>query len=252
MGGRDGDGSQRSGGAAAPAEPLALNVLAQRMGDLARHLQEQNSVDDTLQSIVHAAVDTVPGARYAGISVVEGRTTVRTPIVSDELVAEVDRAQIECGAGPCLDVLYLRHTVRSPDLADEPRWPGFAARAVGLGVRSMLSFQLYVARDDLGALNLYSPRPGAFGGREAEEIGLLFAAHAAVAMADAQDIASLHLAVASRDLIGQAKGILMERYGLDGDQAFALLVRTSQTTNTKLVEIAEFLVRSRTMPSGTV
>ncbi|MBB5791073.1 GAF domain-containing protein [Jiangella mangrovi] len=143
------------------------NALAQRMGELARHLQEQISVEETLHSIVHAAVDTVPGARHAGISVVEGRANMRTPIFSDVLVTKVDHAQIELGEGPCLDALHQRHTVRSPDLADEPRWPRFAARAVDLGVRSMLSFQLFVARDNLGALNLYSPEAGAFTGRDA-------------------------------------------------------------------------------------
>lgn len=227
-----------------------MDDVAQRMGELARHLQQQHSVDDTLRSIVHAAVDTVPAAQYAGISVVRGRTTMRTPVFTDDLVAEVDHAQIEVGEGPCLDVLYQRHTVRSPDLTEEPRWPRFAARAVELGVRSMLSFQLYVTGDDLGALNLYSREAGAFVDGGAEEIGLLFAAHAAVAMADAQHIANLTIAVASRDLIGQAKGILMERYALTSDQAFALLVRTSQTTNTRLAAIAEYLVHSRQLPPG--
>ncbi|WP_199701033.1 GAF and ANTAR domain-containing protein [Jiangella rhizosphaerae] len=229
-----------------------IDTLAQRMGELARQLQEQHGVDDTLRSIVHAAVDTIPGAQYAGISVIERRATVRTPVFSDDIVAKVDQAQIELAEGPCVDVLYQRQTVRSSNLATEPRWPRFAARAVELGVHSMLSFQLFVTGDDLGALNLYSERSGAFSDDDAEEIGLLFAAHAAVAMADAQNIANLTIAVASRDLIGQAKGILMERYQLTSDQAFDLLVRTSQTTNTKLHQIADYLVRSRQLPGGTV
>lgn len=229
-----------------------MGDLAEHMGELARHMQGQEGVDDTLHSIVHAAVDTVPGAQYAGISVVEGRTTMRTPVYSDDLVAEVDRAQIKFAEGPCLDVLYQRHTVHSPNLAGEQRWPLFATRAVDLGVRSMLSFQLYVKDNDLGALSLYSHHSEAFTDGASEEIGLLFAAHAAVAMADVQDIANLMLAVASRDHIGQAKGILMERYKLNNDQAFALLVRTSRTTNTKLIEIAEYLVSSGRMPRGAV
>src|SRR3712207_994248 len=186
-----------------------LGDLALRLGDLARHLQDQDSVEDTLQGIVDAAVDTVPGARYAGVSVVQARTSMRTIAGSDELVGRVDQAQIDFNQGPCMDVLYEKHTVSLPDMAREQRWPRFATRAVELGVGSMMSFQLYVTGDDLGALNLYSRDAHAFTD-DSEQVGLLFAAHAAVAMADAKKIAGLFRALNSRDLIGQAKGILME------------------------------------------
>ncbi|TDC53231.1 ANTAR domain-containing protein [Jiangella ureilytica] len=232
------------------ADPSTPADVAHQMGRMARHLQEQPEVGDALRSIVHAAVSIVPGAQYAGISVVEGRATMRTPIFSDDLVAAVDRAQIDLDEGPCLDVLYQRHTVHSADLADEPRWPRFAARAVELGVRSMMAFQLYVKDGDLGGLNLYSRHPGAFADDDSEEIGMLLATHAAVAIADALRIADLTRAVASRDIIGQAKGILMERHNLSDDQAFALLVRMSQTTNTKLVKIATYIIDKRRVPPG--
>ncbi|MGY2061594.1 GAF domain-containing protein, partial [Nocardia gipuzkoensis] len=158
--------------------------LAARLGDLARHLQEQVNVEDTLQSIVEAAVHTVPGAGYAGLSVVQGRRTMSTRFASADLVHQVDRAQIELGQGPCMDALYEKHTVSMPDTAVERRWPEFAARAARLGIGSMLSFQLWVADNDLGALNLYSRAVEAFTA-DSERVGLLFATHAAVAMADA-------------------------------------------------------------------
>jgi GAF domain-containing protein len=107
----------------------------------------------------------------------------------------------------------------------------------------MLSFQLYVEQDNLGALNLYAHDTDAFTD-ESEQVGLLFASHAAVAMADAQTQQHLTRAIAVRDLIGQAKGILMERHKLTGDQAFTLLVRASQNSNTKLNEVARYLVET--------
>ncbi len=124
----------------------------------------------------------------------------------------------------------------------ETRWPLFAQRAAEAGAGSMLSFQLFVEGDDLGALNLYAGTPGSFGD-ESEHVGLMFAAHAAVAFAGAHKHDQLTQALATRDLIGQARGILMERYKITGDQVFQLLVRVSQDTNRKLRDVADQLVR---------
>lgn len=128
------------------------------------------------------------------------------------------------------------------------RWPEFAARAHALGARSMLAIQLYVTDEDLGALNLHSTRLDAFTD-ESEQVGLLFAAHAAVAMIGAQQQEQLQTAISSRDLIGQAKGILMERYKIGAQEAFQLLVLASQTTNIKLLDVAEYLARTGTLAS---
>jgi transcriptional regulator with GAF, ATPase, and Fis domain len=151
--------------------------------------------------------------------------------------------QEELGEGPCLDAAFDQQTVRVPDMAHEERWPRFAAVAAEAGAASMLSFQLYVEKDNLGALNLYSYRPDAFDD-ESEHVALMFASHAAVAFADAQRIDQLNHKAATRDLIGQAKGILMERYNINADRAFAVLVRVSQHNNRKLRDVAEELVSS--------
>jgi AmiR/NasT family two-component response regulator len=119
----------------------------------------------------------------------------------------------------------------------ETRWLQFTRQAAQLGVLSMLSFQLFVQRDNLGALNLYAEHADAFDDKS-EQVGLVFAAHAAVAMSDALQRQQLTTALGTRDLIGQAKGILMERYKLTSDQAFALLARASQESNTKLADVA--------------
>jgi hypothetical protein len=111
----------------------------------------------------------------------------------------------------------------------------------------MLSLRLYVRGDTLGALNLYASEPDAFTS-DSEHIGALFAAHAAVAMSDAQRVQQLQIAADVRDLIGQAKGILMERYKLTAVQAFELLVRASQTTNTRLADIARHLADTGELP----
>ena len=164
--------------------------------------------------------------------------TSRSP--STELAARIDALQSEVGEGPCLDAVFRERLVRVPNMSSETRWPRFAARAAGAGAASMLALQLWVEDDDLGALNLYSTQPDAFD-EESEQIGLLFVSHAAVAMACAQKQDEMVAGVAPRDLIGQAKGILMERHKIDAVQAFALLVRSSQHRNRKLRDVAEEL-----------
>ena len=225
------------------------NLLADQLGELARSLEAEDDVEATLLAIVHSAVGTVPGAEHASISSVKKRQEVHTLAATDQLPRAGDRAQYEAGEGPCLDSLYDQKTVRLPDMSTEQRWPEFAKRADELGTASMLSVQLYVDGDDLGALNLASPQVDAFDD-ESEHVALLFASHAAVAMAGAQEQEQLRSALQTRDLIGQAKGILMERFKITGDKAFQLLVRASQTTNRRLPDIAEELVSSGELPTS--
>jgi GAF domain-containing protein len=225
------------------------NELANRLSELARNLQGQDDVEDTLAAIVAGVVDAVEGAQHASISAVRKRREVVTRAATDDLPRAVDRVQYETGEGPCLDTLYEQRTARLPDLSDEARWPEFTRRTRELGILSMLAVQLYVKGEDLGALNIMSEQREAFS-EESEQIALLFASHAAVAMAGAQEIAGLRTALDNRDLIGQAKGILMERFKITSDRAFQLLMRVSQDRNRKLWEIAEDLVRSGEVPAA--
>lgn len=194
-----------------------------------------------LERVVHGAVALIPGVESGSISVVRNRREVDSVAASDELPRRVDALQAETGQGPCLDSAFEHETVRVTDMRTEPRWPDFARRAWEIGAGSMLSFQLFVDGDTLGALNLYSSEPNAFDD-ESEHVGLLFAAHAAIAYAAADEQRHLSLALTTRDLIGQAKGVLIERFRVTGDQAFALLVTASQATNTRLREVADQLV----------
>lgn len=145
------------------------------------------------------------------------------------------------GQGRCLDAIDKQRTVRVPDLATEERRLEFSARAAALGAGSMLAFQVYVEGDNLGALNLFATKPHAFDD-DSEHVGLLFAAHAALAYVGRRREAQLTVGLSTRDVIGQAKGILMERYKLRADKSFRVLVRCSQERNLKLHDVALQLV----------
>ena len=218
-----------------------MNDLAEQLGRLARSLEAEGSTTAMLDAVVGAAVQLIPGAQEASISLVVARRQITSLHRTGDLPRVVDAIQTETAQGPCLDAAYEHETVQVPDMRHEQRWPRFARRAYEAGAGSMLSFRLYVQGDTMGALNLYNRQPGGFDD-ESEQVGRLFAGHAAVAVADARKRDDLDRAVASRDLIGQAKGILMERYHLDGDGAFRVLARVSQASSRPLREVARELV----------
>ncbi|MFF9774060.1 ANTAR domain-containing protein [Streptomyces sp. NPDC013978] len=210
------------------------------MAAMARDLLAQPSVDATLRRISTSAIELVEGCDAAGILVLRG-TTVETLAPTDQLVVESDRLQERLREGPCFDAARDsegERVFRISDLsAEQPRWPVYAPEARRLGVGSMMGFLLFTEDEDLGALNLYSRRPGAF--TEVSELaGWLLASHAAVAFSSARTHAQLEQAVATRHVIGEAMGILMGSHHLTEDQAFDVLRRFSQEHNIKLREVA--------------
>ena len=217
--------------------------IANQLSDLARTLQAESDTETILEDIVASAIRLIPHAAEASISLVKARKTVESRAASSDLPRDVDAVQSETRQGPCLDAAYDDQIVRVPNLSEESRWPKFSQRAWDLGARSMLSFQLFVEGDNLGALNVYGDDVNVFS-EDCEQIGLLVAAHAAVAFADSQEITQLNDALRNRDLIGQAKGILMERHKISAHQAFTLLSTVSSNTNIKLTQIAEHLATS--------
>ena len=227
-------------------EPIGADALAIRLGDIARELQQQEDPDSVMAGIVHAALELVPHAAEASVSLVTGRRTLDSRAASSDLPRRVDALQSETGQGPCMEASYEKRVVSVPDLSTDTRWPDFSRQAFELGARSMLSFQLFVDGDHLGALNLFGNDVGVFDA-ESERIGALVAAHAAVAVAGSQQVSQLTLALDTRDLIGQAKGILMERYKITAQQAFLLLSRASSELNIKLRDVAERLTVSGEM-----
>jgi len=217
--------------------------------EIARSLLAEDDVQKTLQKIVDLAVETIDGCDYAGITFLKGKK-VDTPAASHDIPRIVDAIQYETGEGPCLSAIKDHEVFQSGDLGTESRWPDFAARAKReTGVTSMLSFRLFVAGDTMGALNLYSKAGDAFKERS-RTVGLVFAAHAAVALSTALHDEQMDEALKSRDLIGQAKGILMAREGVTADQAFDMLRRASQRLNVKLRDIAGRMVESTGPAAG--
>ena len=212
--------------------------LSETFADIARSLLCEDTVEATLQRIAELAVDTIEHCDYAGMTLVRGRH-MTTPASSADVPRRVDAIQLDTGEGPCLDAIREHEVFQTDDLLLEDRWPHFSQRAVeATGVRSMLSFRLFVDEDTLGALNLYSKQPAAFE-EEDRVVGSVFAAHAAVALSSAQRDQQMQDALRSRDTIGQAKGILMARQGVTADEAFDMLRRGSQRLNIKLAELAK-------------
>ena len=228
----------------------AAQALGEVMSRAARTLQEEHGdVEATLQTITTLAIGAVPHAERCSISYVIARKQVEPRASSSELPGQIDALQGEIGQGPCLDAVWEHEVVRVDDVRADERWPMFAARASALGVGSMMCFQLFVDGDRLGAFNLHSRTPGAFDD-ESETIARMLAAHASVALAGAQYETNLRKGLDSRDLIGQAKGILMERHELTADQAFGVLARASQHLNRRLVDVAHELSETGSMPGA--
>lgn len=218
-------------------------VLHTEMARLAKSVELKDvAVEEILSSVTLAAVHLIDGVDCADVLLFD-KGDFRSMAPTAGLSCELDAAQHRLQQGPCLAAAVADSTVRCTDLRYEVRWPEFAAAAVRLGVYSMLSFQLYTARVRSAALNLFGFAPHDFS-FEAQAVGAMLATQAAVAFAlgDKQD--QFHSALASRDAIGQAKGIVMERFQVDAVQAFDLLRRLSQVNNTPLREVAASLVRS--------
>ncbi len=208
--------------------------VTRTFAEIARMLFDAESVDQTLQRIVHLAAETVEGCDYAGVSFVERGGEINTPVATHPVVAGCDGLQYEFGEGPCLSAIWEKQTFESEDLTRERRWPRWSPRAVELGAGSMMSFRLFVKESTLGALNLYAGRPGAFDDVD-REMGLIFASHAAIALSGAVRQAQLDAAI----VVGKAMGMLMERGGITSEQAFDLLQRAAERTSLKLREVAE-------------
>ena len=221
----------------------------------ARGLAQRRSIRDleqTLHEIVTSAVDTVPGVDAGSISITEhGRIETRHP--TSETIRKLDETQSELHEGPCIEAIDdppASGIIVAEDFAgdDADLWPRFAPRAVDAGYRALLSTQLSSNGGPRAALNLYSHTPSPFDEHSRTMAGL-FGVQASLLLYGAEQATHLQRAVDSRDLIGQAKGILMERFTLGDEAAFQMLVRTSQDTNMKLTAVAEWLTHEKTHPA---
>lgn len=222
-------------------------ALAQEFGAIARILIAEADPAATLQRIVSLAVETIDGCEHAGISVIDGNT-VTSPASSDEVPAIVDRIQSETGEGPCVDAIRDHEIFQTGRLSEELRWPAFTPRAVVESrIESVLSLRLFVQGSTMGSLNLYSTQPNAFDDRDIA-VATVFAAHAAVAWSTSRTIENLRAGMVTRQLIGQAVGLLMVRQDMSEDDALDALRRASQRLNIKLRELAESIVHPPDVP----
>jgi GAF domain-containing protein len=220
---------------------------AESLEILARALHVKNAeLEPTLEAIASTAVTMLSPARYAALTIlsrgelIPRASTGETPLL-------LDRLQQELGDGPCIHAAKYQSVFRIEDTGEDDRWPEFCAEAARLEVRSMLCMPLWIDERGLGALSLYADQPAAFSDPH-ERVAVLLATFAALALAEAQRADQMHDALGNRDVIGQAKGILMERHRVTADAAFGVLSRVSQAENMKLAEIARRFVETGQLP----
>jgi GAF domain-containing protein len=242
----------------APAAPLDPAGLAAVLAPMGAVLLSIETITTAVELVSALAQETIPGTTGAGVTLVDSRGK-RSLAASHELVEQADALQYELDDGPCLASWRDRAHVRVDDTLTEDRWPAWSRAVAGAGVRSMLSSPLVAGDDCIGAIKVYSTQPSAFDQRGARLLEL-FARQAAILLANVQTLADAHRtsrqlteALETRDVIGQAKGVLLARGAADGQAAFATLVATSQQTNTKLQQVARELVDgvTRQHPTGS-
>jgi len=214
---------------------------------IAEALQAAPTPTRTAEDIVNYVRNQLD-ADHAGITLIRGRQ-LETVASTDTLVDQADALQYELDEGPCRDSSWQCQTLISTDLADDSRWPRWAPKVTALGISSVLAAEL-TGRPDrrIGSINVYWTQRRIF---TADDIAFvnIFGRHAALALTESVDKAGLSLALDTRKRIGQAQGILMERYDLDEARAFEVLRRYSQDHNIKLRRVAEDLVSTRKLPS---
>jgi GAF domain-containing protein len=240
--------SAPSSASTSSSDRTELGVLLAQMGAV---LLSTETVGTTVELVTALAAEAIPGAAGAGVTLVDDRGK-RSMAVSNSLVERADALQYRLDAGPCLTSWRNQLTVRVDDVTLETRWTDWCAGVVEVGVRSMLSVPLVAAGACIGAIKVYSAVPGAFDDR-AEHLLQLFAQQAAILLVNTQTLAdarrtNLQLtdALENRDVIGQAKGILLAEGAADDTAAFAVLIAASEHANTKVHTVARRLVNAVT------
>lgn len=220
----------------------------ERVAEIARRLAEAEDLDELLQRIVDLGQSYLQECDGVSLMMIRKGGEISSPAYSSRVAYESDLAQYETDEGPCLEAIRAHETIVIDDLLEDERWPDYGRRASELGVRSMISFRLFVLGDTMGALDFYSARPNAFDVHD-RSIGQVFASHAAVAMKAAVAESSLEAALATRDLIGQAKGVLMAQEAITADAAFRRLQEISQRENRPLRSVAKEITETGEAPA---
>jgi GAF domain-containing protein len=231
--------------------PRVSAELAGILREMGAVVLAAETVETVVELVITSAVSSIGGTVGAGVTLIDTRGK-RSLAASDALVERADTLQYQLDAGPCLTAWRDQVTVRIDDLATETRWPQWCEAAAELGFRAMLSVPLAAGGTSVGAIKVYSTQTDAYDERD-EQVLALFAKQAAIllvnsrTLADARQLSTdLELALVRRDVIGQAKGVLIAQGATDEQAAFKMLVSASQRTQTKLHEVARQLIASVT------
>lgn len=225
-------------------ERLETPGSLRRIADIVHRLHSRPDADANTviaELAEHAAVE-IPEAQYAGVTVTRDKRHIDTPAATHGYPVLLDEIQQRHGEGPCLTAAWEEKTVHVADLETDDRFPAYRRDVLAqTPIRTIMAFQLFIADQTMGALNVYAEQAGVFDS-QTKEVGLAFASHSSVVWNAARRDDQFKEALSSRDTIGQAKGMIMERYGVDGIRAFELLRALSQESNVPLTQIAAELV----------
>ena len=223
-------------------DPLAVSLAA-----LTQFVVGKTTMRETLDKVAAMCVASMPGTEFAGITMMGNGRPV-TAVFTDPLSPEIDQAQYKTGKGPCLEAFRTGEVYQIDSTRDDPRWPAFNRACLDHGVGSTLSIPLTVENERQGALNFYSAKPAGYGDAE-RRTAALFGAQAAIVLANAavywevRNLAdNLEIAMTTRSIVEEAKGIIMSTMRCGSEQAFAVLVAQSQQQNEKLSLVAARLV----------
>jgi transcriptional regulator with GAF, ATPase, and Fis domain len=234
----------RNGESVPPVQDRAVDLA--EMAEMALSVLEEATLPQTVERVLEFARAAV-GCGHAAVVFVHSKRRLETVAVTDPAIEDLIAKQAELQEGPVLSVLDDGHSVVVDDTRTETRWPGWASTAAAMGFRSTLAVPLFTSDRTLGTLNLYDAHADHFSTADLQ-VAQLLARHAAIAVSRVQTEDNLWRAVDSRKLIGQAQGILMERYALNADHAFEVLRRYSQHSNVKLRAVAQMVVDTRRLP----
>ncbi|PNI07357.1 histidine kinase [Arthrobacter sp. AFG7.2] len=227
---------------------LPLDELTITIGRIRGLLLTEEKVDRAVHLLAQAIKESMPGAAGTGVSLLdrEGRRT--SSGFTDGLVKQADTAQYELGEGPCLTAWATEQVVVIDDVHTDERWPAWRTAVEALPVRSVVSAPLLAGKDALGALKIYSAVPGQYDESTGATLSL-FAGTAATLLAHIQATEAplrmteqLKAALASRDTINQACGVLMERQGISQDMAMQQMIKNARMAGVPLDEISENLI----------
>ena len=223
-------------GRRSPTPSTLRSLLSLARADLASQLSDDATPAEHLDRIVHLALHLVPGTEHAGVSLLKGED-ITTLASTSNVAAEVDQIQRDLGNGPIFALRAVHEVLRIDEVKTDARWPKYAHELERIGMHSVLVSELPMTHGTSSVLSLYAARRRAFS-TEAELLVPVFAARASIALAHAEEVSNLHRAIDSRQVIGEAVGILIERHRLTSDEAFERLVRASQRKHVKLRDLA--------------